>query len=924
MLVGREQERAVLARMLEDARGGRSSVLLVHGPVGVGKSALLRDAAASARGLEVLRARGIESEMHLPFAGLADLLGPVLGLRAELPPVQARALGGALALEDAPVGDPFAIAAGVLSLLGAAAERGPLLVTVDDVQWLDAGSREALLFAARRLDAEGVAVLLAARDGEGFDARATGLERMPVHPLDDAAARAVLADRAPDLTPGVRETLLAAAAGNPLALGELARALTPEQREGRAPVQEPLLPGETLVRAFRGRIERLSDGARRALAVAACEESGRADVVAAALAGTGLDAAGVLEEAEAAGLLTTAGGALEFSHPLIRATAFHAAAPAERRAAHQALAAALPAGGAARAFHLAAATLTPDAAVSADVARAAGEARSRGAFAIAARGFARAAELEPDEEARARRMLEAAGASAVAGEAGRAVELADRAVGFTGDPLLQADLRALAARTRLRLGEVHRAGQALIREAERVETADPVRAATFMLESALAHMVSGTMGAMVEMAGRARDLAGEAAPPIALLATLLIAEAQLALGQSEAGDALLEELAPLLDGPLLMSVPAELVGMAAHSSLWVERFERAEAILDRQVAILRENSAAGALVYPLAARCHLDFRLGRWPSALASGAEAVRLGHETGQESLLGHALGALAEVEAALGHDADAREHAARGVALAEAQGGAAVALYGYGALGLLELGRGRHEEAVEPLLGAERAFGQTEADEPETVRWGPDLVEALWRTGREDEARGRLAELARRADRPMHTGTRAAVERLRGLMAPDDAYEAHFERALALHEATRQPFETARTRLLYGERLRRARRRTDARWPLRGAMAAFERLGAQPWAERARAELRATGGPAGTAAPGAARAATDELTAQELQIALRVAEGATNREVAAALFLSPKTIEHHLGSIYRKLDIRGRTQLAAALAGDASPQAA
>ncbi len=471
----------------------------------------------------------------------------------------------------------------------------------------------------------------------------------------------------------------------------------------------------------------------------------------------------------------------------------------------------------------------------------------------------------------------------------------------------------MAARTQMRLGDPLRAGQALVREAERVEALDPVRAGTFLLESAVTHMIDGTLRAMAETALRVREVTAGAAPGLEFLATLLTAEAYLALGETAAGDELLQACEPVLLGDEPVLGPPEVLGMAAHASVWTERFERAEALFDRLIGSLRDVGAAGSLVYPLAARSHLDFRMGRWPAALAGADESVRLGRETGQESLLAHGLGALAEVEAGLGRAEAARGHANESVALCQAQGAPATAIYGYGALGLLELGLGNLETARDHGLAAERAFGETEGDEPGVVRYAPDLIEVLWRLGHAGEVPARIDELARQADRPLHSWTQAVVERLRGLMASDDEVDAHFARALELHAQTRQPFETARTQLLHGERLRRAKRRADARAPLSAALIVFERLGADPWAERTRSELRATGGPTGSAAPAIA---TDELTAQELQIALQVAQGRTNREVAAALFLSAKTIEYHLGSIYRKLRIRRRGELAAVLA--------
>ena len=444
----------------------------------------------------------------------------------------------------------------------------------------------------------------------------------------------------------------------------------------------------------------------------------------------------------------------------------------------------------------------------------------------------------------------------------------------------------------IRLGDPLRAGQALVREAERIEGLDRVRAGTFLLESAVTHMIDGTLRAMAETAGRVKEVTGGEAPGLEFLATLIHAEALLALGETEEGDAMLAACEPVLLGDEPVLGPPEVLGMAAHASLWTERFERAEAIFERLVGSLRDVGAAGALVYPLAARSHLDFRLGRWPAALAGADEAVTLARETHQESLLAHALGALAEVEAGLGRADDARAHANESVALCQAQGAPATAIYGYQALALLELGLGNLEAARDHGLAAERAFNETEGDEPGVARYAPDLLEVLWRLGLADEVAPRLADLERQGERPHHTWVNAIVARIRGLMAPDDEVDAHFARALELHDETRQPFETARTQLLHGERLRRAKRRADARGPLGHALACSSGLGAEPWAERARGELRATGGPTGSAAPAIA---TDELThAQELQIALQAAQGRTNREVGASLFLSAKTIEH------------------------------
>src|SRR3954451_15447482 len=795
--------------MIEAAREGRSAALLIHGEAGVGKPSLLRAAAEDAPGLRLLRARGIESESHLPFAALSELLAPLLDLRGEIPPVQSQALGGALALEAATVSDRFAVAAGVLSLLAAAAERQPVLALADDLQWLDESSREALLFAARRLDAEGVVMLLGLRDGEGVDAAGLGLEALRLGGLDDASARTLLAAEGDGLAPEGTDKLLRAAGRHPLALCQVPasrpalceppRARPADQRAGRALALEPLRPGDTLERAFRRRVDALPEPARRALLVAACAETVRADVIAGALANAGLPP-GALDPAEAAGLLALRGREIDFDHPLVRAAVYHGGSPAERRDAHRALADALPARSAERAWHLAAAAPMPDAGVARALMDAAGDARGRAAFAAAARGFARAGELHTDDDERARALLEAAGAATIAGGLPRAFELAEEGARLAADPLLQTDLRAMAARTQIRLGDPLRGGKALVREAERIEALDPVGAGTFLLESAVSHMIDGTLEAMAETAGRVRDVTAGRAPGLEFLATLVTAEAYLALGRTEEGDELLQACEPVLLGDEPVLGPPEVLGMAAHASVWTERFERAEALFDRLVGSLRDVGAAGSLAYPLAARSHLDFRLGRWPAALAGADEGVHLARATGQEALVAHGLGALAEVEAGLGRAEAAREHAGESVALCQAQGAPATAIYGYGALALLELGLGNLEVARDHGLAAERAFNETEGDEPGVVRYAPDLIEVLWRLGQPDEVPARLEALARQAARPLHTWTQAVVERLRGLMAGDAEVDAHFARALELRAGTPHPFETARTQLRHG----------------------------------------------------------------------------------------------------------------------------
>jgi DNA-binding CsgD family transcriptional regulator len=908
MFVGRERERARIDRLLQDARAGRSGALLLHGEAGIGKTALMRWAIGHATGMRVLRARGIETESDIPFAGLGELVTPLIDRLDDIPEVQARALRGALALGPATPHDRFTVPVGLLSLLAVAAEEQPVLVSIDDVQWLDEPSLEAFLFAGRRLEAEGVAMLGSLRDGTAVARMdVPWLEQLPVPPLAVEEARELLDQER--LAPSVADRLLDTAAGNPLALLEIPRQLSDGQRAGREPLEEPLRPGTGVERAFRRALDALDDDDRRALLLAATAHTGRLEVVEAALRESGLDMEH-LGAAEAARLISVDDGVVEFRHPLLRSTAYHAAGAAERRAAHSALAAAAPEGSPERAWHLAACAMAPDEEIAAALEAAALDARGRGAHATAARDFGRAAQLTPDDEPRARRLLEAATDATRSGEADRAFALLGEAARLASDPLLAADIQRMTGHVEMRRGSPLVANELLVAEAERVRSRDPRRAAGMFLEASVSHMITGDMHALVATAERARALATAADPAVELLATVVIAEASLALGDTEQGDALMTACEPyLLEGDPLAIV--EIVALAGHSSVWIEKFDRAQRIFDRLVDAAREASAVSALIYPLAARSHLDFRLGRWAAARAGAAESVELAQDTGQLPLLAHSLCALAHVEAAGGQEDDCRRHVAEGMALVARFQGDATGAYMTAALGLLELGLGRIPEAIAVLEETQRTADRL-GMQPSLVMCTPDLVEAYARAGRRDEALALIDVFAARARKAGGLWPQAATARMRGLLAPDKQMRGHFEAARVAHEKLPMPFERARTLLCFGERLRRARQRAEAREPLKEALETFERLGARGWAERTRTELRATGEQQARRTETAA----EQLTPHELQIAVLVAQGMTNREAASALFLSPKTIEYHLGQIYRKLDVRGRAQLARLMA--------
>jgi DNA-binding CsgD family transcriptional regulator len=920
-VLGRTREKNELQAVLEAARDGRSTALVVHGEAGIGKSTLLDDAAASAADFRVVRARGYESESDIPFAGLLDLLMPLLDLVDRIPEAQARALRGAMAIEEPSAHDKFAVPAAVLSVLGVAADEQPVLAIVDDAHWLDDATREALLFTAGRIEAEGIVLLLGIRDGEGARAEDLGLQRLRVGGLEPAASRELLEQRAAGIAPNVATALLDTAGGNPLALVEIPSLLTPEQLSGREALPAPLPAGSSVEGSFRRQVSALPEDTRRALTVVSAMRTGRADVLHEALERLGIDRE-ALAPAEASDVIRYDDGRVEIRHPLLRSTIYHAASAPERRAAHEALADSVQ-DARRRAWHLAIAAVAPDEEVASALEAAGIDARGRGGSAAAAAAFERAAELSVDEEARARRQLEASRDLAVSGGFERALALIDDAVAHTRDPLVQADLRRARGHVELRRGAPRIAYELLDAEARRIQDTDPARAAETLIEASVAHMMTGDMNALEDAAARACALAGGGVhPALEVLSTLIIGQCELALGRTDDGNRLIDAVLPvILEGDLIGTPPTlpEVIGMTGHASVWVEKWDRAELVLDRLVEQARDASAVGLLIYPLAARSHLGFRRGRWQAALADAAESVELARQTGQIGLLSHSLSALAEVESGLGRSEEAQAHAREAIELTRALGSDAIRVYALHALALDGLVHGRVEQTVEMLDEAQLVADRVKMHEPALVQWAPNHVEALARAGETERAEQALARFTALAETTQRTWALAAVERCRGILAGPAEFSAHFERALAIHEGDGQPFERARTLLAYAERLRRVRQRADARPHLTAALEIFDRLGARPWSARADAEMTATGGPTGPRAEQAAGA--DELTPSELKIALLVAQGMTNREVAASLFLSPKTVEHHLSHIYRKLDVRSRTQLARLFAEERPP---
>jgi DNA-binding CsgD family transcriptional regulator len=905
MLHGRAAECAVIDRLLADAGNLRSGALVLRGEAGVGKSALLAyagDRATRTMDLRVLHGLGVQSESELAFAALHQLIWQVLDHVERLPAPQAAALRGAFGLADASGNDRFLVAAGALSLLAEVAEEQPLVCLVDDAQWLDQPSADALMFVARRIEAEGVALLFAVGDDD-HPFTSVGLPELRLTGLDPEAASALLSERAPSaLAPSVLDHLVAATRGNPLALVELPASLDAEQLAGRAPLPDPLPVSAGVERAFLERVRRLPAPTQTMLLVAAGEESGEPAVIfrAAGALGAGAPA---FEAAESAGLVLIAEGRVRFRHPLVRSAVYRGATFGQRQAVHRALAAAL--GGEEhsdrRAWHLAAAAVEPDAEVADELERSARRARRRSGYAAAARALERSAELTAAEELRSRRLADAADAAWLGGQPERALGLLDRAASGMSRPRLRADVAHLRGVIELRRGVPADAFTILADASAEIAPVDPVKALAMLLPASEAASYAGDVALTVEVARRAAALPVGGQGADRFTQDLLVGIGSLLEGDAARGAPLLREamaLAQAFDDPGRLGAAGIAAGYLGDDTA-THQFSL------RAVARARASGELGMLPYLLESLAVAEVSSGRYAAATASASEGLRLARETGQESSICGNLAALALLAAIQGREDTCRSSAADALAHAIPRGLRRQAASTTWALALLDLGLNRPAEALARLETL--AAGSETGHQVIALLAVPDLVEAAVRADQTHLAQTALAGFEQWAAHATPPWALALVPRCRGLLSAGAAADRHFAEALRLHSRSSRPFDRARTELLYGEALRRARRRADARPHLRAALTTFEQLGATPWAERARAELRVSGETAHRGDP----RTLDQLTPQELQIARFVGEGATNREVAAQLFLSPRTIDYHLRQIFTKLGISSRAEL-------------
>lgn len=906
MLLGRDDERLALDRLLAEARRGHGGVLGLLGEPGIGKTVLLDYAAERADGMRVLRARGIESEAEIPFGGLSELLRPCLPMLDQIPAPQSSALAGALALGPARAADRYAIGAATLSLLSASADSGPLLVLVDDAHWLDESSAQALAFAARRLLVDPIAAVFAAREGERSLLDGTDLRVMRLAGLGRAVAGTLLAQAG--LPPDEVDALVRATGGNPLALLELGFAGV--WLGGATPAQ-PVRISTRIATAFLHRFGRLSEATRSLLVVAAASDDGDLAVIARAAAALGLDVSDLVS-AEVAGLVTLDRGRVVFSHPLARAAMYANAPGRERRQAHAAMAAALPEhDGDRRAWHQAAASVGPNDAV-AEALRAAGaRARERSAYAEASAAFERGAGLASENESRCDLLFSAADAAWLAGDGHRTLALLDDARQFGVDAVRSTRIDYLRGQVGLRRGPVTDGYRLIADAAARISPTDPQLAVDMLAQAVLGCFYAGDTLTMLTLARQAVDLAGvQASRRARFLATMAHGIALVADGQGNQGAAairlalgVLEESDDLRDDPTLLI-------WATVGPLWLREAGVGRAVIDHAFDRARSTVALGTLPSMLHMFGRDQATTDRWEAADASYDEAVRLARETGQRVELGAALAGLACLEARQGRDPACRAHAAEAAALCEELGVGFFGAWAVQAIGDLELAEGNtaaatdHHEAQAEML---RRHGLADVD----LSPIPELVDAYLRLGNTDRAAELAADFYRRAEAKQQPWALARAARCAGLLASNDAMQPQFDEALRLHALTPDTFEEARTRLAFGARLRRARHRLRAREELRGALEIFERLGAKPWADQCATELAATG----ETARRRDVSTLTQLTSQEGQIARLLAAGKTTREAAAAIFVSPKTVEYHLRHVYDKLGIRTRDELVAAL---------
>jgi DNA-binding CsgD family transcriptional regulator/tetratricopeptide (TPR) repeat protein len=911
VLIGRDSERHVLARAVSGARVEATSALVLVGEAGIGKSALLADAVEQARDMQVLKAAGSRPEREVAFAGLHQLLRPVLPALDRIPGPQADALSIALALREGVIADRFAVGAACLSLFSVCAEERALLVVVDDAHLWDRPSAEAVAFAVRRLVADRVAFLAASRPLDGVPLLESGLPQLHLGGLD-AVACEELVRRSSDrvVAPETMTRLQDASGGNPLALEELSRDL--DVIEGLPPGTPVPVP-RALADSFRRRTEGLSALGREVLVLAAlCD--GDLALTAHAAQHLGADVS-ALAEAESAGLVRIEAGEALFRHPLVAAGVYTDAGPAVRRRTHLAVAAALPEQDLERrTWHRAAAATGPDEVLAAELREVGRRADRRGAHAVATTAFERAAALVPVSDRslvgeRAACYLAAGESAWLAGQAARAEQLLERAEEDPGNAVAVSGLRGTIA---LRAGSLELARTLLRRTAEAAAPQDPVTAIGLLADLVTACFYLGAARDGLTVARRIEELLDRPVPDSARVLGRMAAGVARVIAGEDGIDQIRTAVAELGSTPAWAD-DQRRPAWTVLGPLFLRESDIGRALVDHAMNELRQQCALGTLPMLLFHTARVDATSDRWQAARSAYDEGIRLARETGETTDLAMSLAGLAWLEARMDLRDDSRAHAHEAAELAAGHQIHVARAWTDYALGDLALVGGSVTEAVDRYAELDRLLAEIGFLDVD-LSPGPERVEALVRLGRQEEAAPIAGTYHRRARAMGQPWALARAERALGIGAASGTEaERHFSAALELHAATPDLFECARTQLAYGAALRRTRKRVAARPPLRAAVATFGELGAPAWLEQAVVELEATGDVAQR--PG--ESPLTSLTPQELHIARLLGSGQTTREAAGTLFLSPKTVEYHLRHIYTKLGIRSRDELAAVVAG-------
>jgi tetratricopeptide (TPR) repeat protein len=658
VLYGRRSECRVVERILSGAREARSGALVIRGEAGVGKTALLAQCIRPASGLRVLRCVCTESESDLAFSGLHQLLRPVVHVLERVPDPQAAALAGALGLAPGSREDRFLVAAGVLSLLAESAEELPVLCVVDDAQWLDHSSADALTFVSRRIEAEGVVLLFAARDGEEQRFEAPGVEELVLGGLGEEDAESLLAERLRSvIAPDVQARLHQATGGNPLALIERSSLLSEQQLAGLEPLADPLPQGVAIESAFYQQTTRLPTPAQTLLLLAAAEGTGCVSTVMRAATLLGLEPE-TLDAAERSGLVLVRGSRLEFRHPLVRSAVYHGATLARRQAIHRALVAVLDRDRDRdrRAWHRAAATLDVDDHVAQELESAAARARERSAYAAAARALERAAELTGADAARCSRLGAAAEDAWLAGRRDWAIALAGRAEALSPGPRVRAELVHLRGMIELRCGLPAEALEILSTGADEIASVDPAKAIEMLIEAAQSASYAGDAAQIVDVGRRASALLADDQPATKFTVDVIVGIGRLFTGDPQGGLPLIAEAVKLAER---FDDPRRLVHAGACAR-YMGDDENELRLYSRAVERARELGAIGTLPYALEYLARAEAIAGRYGRATAHASEGLRLAQETGQLNSACMLLAALALIAAAKGREGDCRECAA------------------------------------------------------------------------------------------------------------------------------------------------------------------------------------------------------------------------------------------------------------------------